>query len=184
MNGTTTNHPTGWSIALGILLILCGLFAIAIPFIAGIAASVVFGWLILFGGVMHLVYAWSERGAGAVIWQILIGLAYLAAAFWLLTRPVAGLAALTVVLAFYIAVEGVLELIVFASVRRFRGSYWFLIDGIISLVVAGLIFWQWPFSSVWAIGTLLGISLLFSGMARLTMPVHRRRLILGGGVLP
>jgi hypothetical protein len=68
---------------------LAGLLAIAAPFFAGIAASIFFGWLILFGGVIHLVYAWSERGAGAILWQILIGLVYRAAAFYILTHPFA-----------------------------------------------------------------------------------------------
>src|SRR5579875_3629345 len=122
MDGITATHPTGGSRARGILLIVVGILAIAAPFFAGVAISFLLGWVVLLGGVAHLVYAWSERGAGAMVWQVLIGLAYLIAAFWLLLRPVAGLAALTVVLAFYIAVEGVLELVVFARVRHNRGT--------------------------------------------------------------
>lgn len=177
MNGSAASHPTGWSIFLGIVLILAGLLAILAPFFAGIAASIFFGWLILFGGVAHLVYAWSERGAGAILWQILIGLVYIVAAFYLLEHPVRGVLALTLVLAFYIAVEGVLELLLFARLRRLPGTSWFLIDGIISLLLAGLIFFHWPSSSLWAVGTLVGISLLISGIARFTMPVRRRRLL-------
>ncbi len=51
-------------------------------------------------------------GAGAILWQILIGLVYVIAALYMLVLPVAGVVALTLVLAFYIAVEGVFELIV------------------------------------------------------------------------
>lgn len=171
-------RTTGWSIFLGILLILAGLLAIAVPFVAGIAASILFGWLILIGGVAHLVYAWSERRTGAILWQILIGLVYIAAAFYILTHPVHGVLALTLVLAFYIALEGVFELIVFSRLRHHPGTSWFLIDGIISLLLAGLIFFHWPSSSAWAVGTLVGISLLLSGIARFTMPIHRRRRLL------
>jgi len=180
MNTSVTihKHPTGWSIFLGIVLILAGLLAIAAPFFAGIAASIFFGWLVLFGGVAHLVYAWSERGAGAILWEVLIGLIYLAAAFYMLTRPVSGVVALTFVLAFFIAFEGVFELVVFSRLRRLPGSFWFLIDGIISLLLAGLIFFHWPSSSSWAVGTLVGISLLMSGIARFTLPVRRRKLLL------
>ena len=60
-------------------------------------------WLVLFAGVAHLVYAWSERGAGAIIWQILIGIVYVIAALYMLVLPVAGVVALTLVLTFYIA---------------------------------------------------------------------------------
>jgi uncharacterized membrane protein HdeD (DUF308 family) len=151
------------------LLVLAGLLAIVVPFFAGVAASVFFGWLVLFGGVAHLVYAWSERGAGAILWQVLIGIVYVIAGLYMLVLPVAGVVALTLVLGFYIAVEGVFELVIFSLLRRLRGAVWFLIDGLVSLLLAGLIFFGWPSSSLWAVGTLVGISLLFSGIARLTL---------------
>jgi uncharacterized membrane protein HdeD (DUF308 family) len=171
---TTYTRARGWSIVLGALLLLAGLFAIVVPFFAGIAASVFFGWLVLFAGVVHLVYARSERGAGAILWQILIGVVYVIAALYMLVLPVAGVVALTLVLAFYIAVEGLFELVVFSLLRRLRGVVWFLIDGLVSLLLAGLIFFHWPSSSLWAIGTLVGISLLFSGIARLTLSMAQR----------
>jgi uncharacterized membrane protein HdeD (DUF308 family) len=170
-------HPTGWSILLGVLLIVFGLLAIAAPFFAGIAASIFFGWLVLFGGVAHLVYAWSERGAGAIIWQILIGLAYLIAGIYMLLIPIGGLLTITLVLACYIAFEGVFELAAYFKVRALPGAVWLLIDGVISLLLAGLIFFHFPSSSLWAVGTLVGVSMVMSGIARLTLPMGRRRLV-------
>ena len=177
MNTLAINtHSKGWSIFVGALLLLAGLLAIAAPFFAGIAASVFFGWLILFAGVAHLVYAWSERGGGAILWQMLIGLVYVIAALYMLVLPIAGVVAFTLVLAFYIALEGAFELIVFSFLRRLRGAVWFLIDGLVSLLLAGLIFFHWPSSSLWAVGTLVGISLLFSGIARMTLPIGRHQI--------
>ena len=98
---TTYTRSGVWSIFVAVLLLLAGLMAIALPFFAGIAASVFFGWLLMIAGIAHLVYAWSERGAGAVLWQILIGIAYLIAALYMLVLPVAGVVTLTLVLAFY-----------------------------------------------------------------------------------
>jgi uncharacterized membrane protein HdeD (DUF308 family) len=170
----SSTHSRGWSIFLGILLLIAGVLSIAVPFFAGIAASVFFGWLVLFAGVAHLVYAWSERGAGAVIWQVLIGIVYIIAAVYMLVLPVAGVVALTLVLTFYIALEGIFELTAFAFLRRLPGSVWFLVDGVISLLLAGLIFFHWPSSSFWAVGTLVGVSLLFSGIARLSLPMRAR----------
>src|SRR6202022_4986043 len=85
---TTDTSAPGWSIFLGVLLLVAGFLAIIAPFFAGIAASVFFGWLVLFAGVAHLVYAWSERGAGSVIWQILVGNVYLIAGIYMLLLPV------------------------------------------------------------------------------------------------
>lgn len=64
---------------------------------------------ILLAGVAHLAYAWSERGAGAVLWQVLIGIVYVIAALYMLVLPVAGVLALTLVLTFYIALEGIFD---------------------------------------------------------------------------
>jgi uncharacterized membrane protein HdeD (DUF308 family) len=153
---------------------MAGFIAIALPPVAGIAASLFFGWLVLIAGAAHLVYAWSERRAGAVIWQVLIGAAYLVAALYMLVFPVAGMLTLTLVLAFYILTSGIFELAVFARLRRLRGAVWFLVDGLVSLLLAGLIFFHWPWSSLWFIGTLVGISLLLSGTARITVPLSVR----------
>ena len=172
MNQSASSSSRTWSILLGVVLLIAGFLSIAAPWFAGIAASVFFGWLILFAGIAHLVYAWSERGAVAVLWQVLIGIVYVVAALWMMLRPVAGVVALTLVLAVYIAIEGVFELAMFAVVRRRRRAVWFLVDGIISLLLAGLIFFHWPASSLWAVGTLVGVSLLFSGFARLTLPMR------------
>jgi uncharacterized membrane protein HdeD (DUF308 family) len=66
----------------------------------------------------------------------------------------------------------VFELVVFSLLRRLPGSAWFLVDGVVSLLVASLILFHWPSSSLWVVGTLVGVSMLFSGIARITLPVH------------
>ena len=173
----TSTNSTGWSIALGILLILFGVLFIAAPLFGGVAASLFFGWLILLGAIAHFTYAWVQRGVGGALWQTLIACVYLFAAIWIFWHPIGGVIALTLILAAYIAAEGVLELILFATMRALPGKTWFLLDGIVSLVLAGLIGYGWPSSSFWAIGTLVGISFLMSGIARLTMPVYHRRVV-------
>jgi uncharacterized membrane protein HdeD (DUF308 family) len=170
----TLDKGPAWSVLFGVLLLLAGLLAIAAPFFAAIAASIFFGWLLVLGAVAHLTYAWVERGAGAILWQVLIGLVYLIAATSLLLWPVSGVLTLTLILAVYIAMEGVFELALYFGLRARPGSSWLLIDGIISLLLAGLIFFHWPSSSLWALGLLVGISLIFSGMARLILPARRR----------
>jgi uncharacterized membrane protein HdeD (DUF308 family) len=170
-HAVTFDRSRGWSVGLGILLLLAGFLAIMVPFFAAVAASILFGWLVLLGAVAHLTYAWYHRHTSAIVWQVLIGLVYLVAAISLLAWPVSGVFTLTLVLASYIAVEGIFELALYFRLNRIPGSTWFLIDGIVSILLAGLIFAHWPSSSLWALGTLVGISLIFSGIARLTSPV-------------
>lgn len=122
---TNSTRFSSWSIFLGVLLVLTGLASITLPFFAGIAASVFFGWPLMVGGIAHLVYAWSERRAGAVLWQILIGIAYLVTSIYMLVLPVAGVVTLTLVLSFYILLEGIFELVVYVHLRSLHGAVWF-----------------------------------------------------------
>ncbi len=168
----------GWNPVLGVLLVLIGLVAIIVPFFAGIAVGLFFGWLILLAGAAHLVYAWSERGTAHVLWQVLIGVAYLAAALYIILHPLGGLIALSLVMASYIMLEGIIELALFALLRGLPGSLFLLSDGIISFLLAGLIFFHWPSSSFWALGTFVGISMVMSGLARLRLYVGRRNSLL------
>lgn len=175
--GAIAQESVGWSIALSVLMILTGVLAIMIPPVAGIAVLVVVAWLLMFSGAAHLVFAWHTRTAGGMVWELLLGILYILVGVYALLNPVAGLASLTLVLAIYLFMEAVLELILSFRLRPLAGSNWLLIDGIITLILAVLIWRSWPSSSEWVIGTLVGISMLFSGAARLSLSLAARRAV-------
>src|SRR5262245_35742060 len=66
------HRVTGWSIALSVLMIIAGILAIASPYVAGFAVTALVGWLLLFSGALHFVYAFRGGGVTAVIWEILL----------------------------------------------------------------------------------------------------------------
>jgi uncharacterized membrane protein HdeD (DUF308 family) len=167
----------GWSIALSVLMIIAGFLAIFLPPAAGIAVTILVGWLLVFSGGAHLVYAWHTRGTGAILWEILLGVLYIGIGAYVLMNPVAGLASLTLGLALYLVFEGVLELVLSFRLRPMPRSGWLLVDGIVTLILAFLIWRSWPSSSAWAIGMLIGISMLFSGTARLMLSIAARRSV-------
>jgi uncharacterized membrane protein HdeD (DUF308 family) len=171
------HSATTWSIVLSMLMIATGVLAVFLPQIAGVAITVVVGWLLLFSGIMHLVYAWRAGSAGAVVWEILIGLVYGAIGLYILARPDVGLASVTLALAMYLFFEAILEFALWARVRPADGSGWLLFDGILTLVLAVMVLASWPSSSAWVLGTLVGISMLFSGMSRLMLSLAVRRLV-------
>jgi len=86
------------SMVLSVLMITTGLMAIGVPMIAGVAITALIAWLLIFSGLLHLVFAWRGGRAGAVVWEILLGIVYGAIGFYLLANPVAGLASLTLAL--------------------------------------------------------------------------------------
>ena len=170
-------ESAGWTIAFGVLLIILGLFALMVPFIAGVAIAVMLGWLLIIGGIAHFVVAWHIRGAGAAVWEVLIGLAYIVMGVYLLVYPVTGLVALTAVLGSYLLIKGIFEIVLWFRMRHVRGSGWVLFDAIVSLLLAALIWAHLPNSATWVIGTLVGFGILFSGISRVVLGIHARRFI-------
>jgi len=164
-----------WSIVWGVVLIICGMLAVGAPFVAAIAVNIAIAWLIAFAGVVHLVLAFRAHGAGSLIWKLLVGLAYLAFGVYLIAHPVLGVASLTLVLASLFLVEGILDVVLFFKVRAMQGSGWFLLDGIVTLLLGLLIYAHWPSSSAWAIGTLVGVSMIVSGVARVMLSLTVRK---------
>ena len=184
MTTSMTNAITGdihkattGSIVLSVLMIGAGVLAIFSPALAGVAVTVFFGWLLIFSGILHLAYAWQADRPGAVVWEILLGILYGGIGFYLLRQPGAGLASLTLALVFYLVLEGVLEFVLSFQLRPLPGSGWLLFDGIVTLALAAMIASAWPISSVWAIGTLVGVSMFFSGITRLVLSVAVRRIV-------
>ncbi|MGC2529382.1 MAG: DUF308 domain-containing protein [Candidatus Acidiferrum sp.] len=174
--GTVFKKASGWFIGLAIVFILLGMMAIIEPGVAGLAITILVGWLLIFGGVAHLFAAFAGGGAGRVIWQVLIGFVYLLGGVYFLTHPLLALGTLTLLLAAIILVEGIFEVIAYFRMRGEGGSGWLLVNALITLLLGGLIWFHWPSSSVWAIGILVGVNLLMTGMSRLMFGLAARHL--------
>jgi uncharacterized membrane protein HdeD (DUF308 family) len=163
------------SILWGVLLVVFGLAAVALPFIAAVAVNGLIAWLIILAGAVHLILGFRAHGAGSVIWKLLVGLAYLVFGVYLFTHPVLGVASLTLVLASLFLLEGVLDFVLFFHLRTLPGSSMFLIDGIITLLLGVMIYAQWPSSAAWAIGVLVGVSMITSGITRIMLSLAVRK---------
>ena len=175
---TVFKRATGWGIAFSILLIVLGVLAIALPLMAAIAITSVVAWLMIFGGITHLSVAFSSRGA-SFFWELLVSLAYIFAGGYMAFHPLIGAVTLTLLLTWFFLIEGVLEIAAFFQMRRHGGSGWMLVDGIITLALAGLIWAHWPSSSLWAIGTIVGISMVVSGWKWLMIALISRKALSG-----
>jgi len=175
--GTIAKETIGWAIGVSALMIIAGILAIAVPPAAGLAVNIVVAWLLVFSGAGHLMFAWHTRSAGGFLWELLLAILYIGVGAYLLIHPAAGLQTLTLALAIYLFAEGVLELILSRLLRILPGSTWLLLDGIITLILAILIWRSWPSNTEWVIGTLVGISMLFSGITRLFLCLAARQVV-------
>ncbi len=171
-----------WLIVVALLFIALGTIAIVEPMVAGLAVAILAGWLLIVGGVAHAIAVFSGGGIGRVVWQIVLAILYLWGGWYLLTHPLLGLGTLTLVLAGILLAEAVLETIAYFQTRAELGAGWRLVNAVITLVLGGMIWLNWPSSSVWAIGTIVGVNLLTTGLTRLMLGFAARRVAsqLGG----
>ena len=168
---------SGWLIVAAILFIVLGAFAIIEPAVAGLGVALLVGWLLIFGGISHFVSAFEGGGAKRVLFQILAGVVFVIGGYYLVTHPLLALGSLTLLLAAVILAAGVCEIITYFRLKNEQASGWMLFNGIVALILGALIWLHWPSSSVWAIGTLVGVNLLLTGITRLMVGLTGRRLI-------
>jgi uncharacterized membrane protein HdeD (DUF308 family) len=173
----TAKRFTGWYIVAAILFIILGAYAIIEPQVAGLGVALLVGWLLVFGGIAHLIGAFQGGGAKRVIWQILSGVVFLIGGLYFLNNPSMTLNTLTLFLASLIIVAGIFEIVAYFRLEGALASGWMLFNGIVALLLGGLIWFHWPSSSVWAIGTLVGVNLLLTGVTRLMLGITGRNVI-------
>ena len=152
-----------WFATLGGVLVVLGIAAIAFPYVTTIAAKVLLGYLILIGGVAHVIHAVMAKDWRGFLVNLLIGVLYVVAGAWLAFFPLTGVLVLTVFLAAVLVAEGILQIALGYRVRPEDGWMWIALSGVASIIVGALIWAELPSSAVWAIGLLVGIGLLCSG---------------------
>ncbi len=172
----TNTLGSGKSIIWTIILIIFGFLAIALPFATSWGVVVVIAWLIIFSGGFQFIHAFQSHGVGHIVWKVLVAILYLIVGIYFLLHPLIGVAAFTFALAVFFVVEGIFDLVAYFQNRQATGSGWILFDGIVTLILGILVWRQWPSSSLWVIGTLVGISMIMTGTTRLMMSLAARRL--------
>ena len=163
----------------GIVLVLLGAAAIIVPVVATLAFTLVIGWLFLISGIVGLVTTFWMRGVPGFWWALLSAIIAIAAGVVLLLWPISGTLSLTLVLIAFFIVEGVATLMYAIDHRaQLSGRWgWMLASGIVDLILAGIIFAGLPETATWALGLLVGISLLFGGTAMIGMALAARSAV-------
>ncbi|WP_193197294.1 HdeD family acid-resistance protein [Nostoc sp. MG11] len=165
------------SLVTGIILIIFGIIAIAIPTISTIFAETWFAVILISSGFAKLVYATQTRDRGGFFWKLLLSGLYIATGVMLFVYPKTGILTLTLLLGSFLLTEGVFELILAFRLRPQQNWTWVLGDGIITLILGAMIWFQWPFNAPWILGTLVGVSVLFTGVSRVMLSLNTRSFL-------
>jgi uncharacterized membrane protein HdeD (DUF308 family) len=163
--GTALPPPPTWTrVLLGLVLILAGVVVLGDVVAATIISAILIGIMAIIAGGFEIVHAFWTKGWGGFVWQILLGVLYLAFGFVLVSRPVSGAVALTYVFGLLLCVSGVVR--IFLGLRYRSDVRWImLVSGALGLVAGLIILAQWPISGLWVLGLLLGIDLICHGIA-------------------
>lgn len=167
MAGVAGKSP--WLTIEGVLLILLGIAALVMPLMAGLAATLVFAWILILTGMIGLISAFAGRAHAHLGWSLASAIVALAIGVILLFYPLAGAVALTLIIGAYLLLDGVV-LIGLALDHRRRGIRpwgWLLASGLIDVLLAAFILFMSAIGSAVLIGVMVGLSLIFAGIALL-----------------
>lgn len=156
----------------GGLSLLGGILALANPFAASLTATVLAGWSFIAVGTLMLIAANHPLGFHLAVF--LLGLLVLALGVHLVFDPLRGVVSLTAAVGSLLLVAGILR--ISAALRLygyFRGTL--LVSGLLSFVLAVLIFADFPQSANVILGQFLAIELLSNGISLIALGMARSR---------
>jgi len=157
----------GWFIALAIAMMILGVFAILAPYVATFAVEQMAGIAFAAGGIILAIHAFKWRISERFFFSFILGLLYFAFGIYLLAYPLPGALALTMAFAVFYLVVGVFKVVNALRYRRSSIWGWMLISGLVSILLSVIIWAGMPLTVLWAVGLIVGIDLVFSGLALL-----------------
>ena len=150
---------------LGIVLIALGVAAVLTPAVAGSVVVMVIGFILLLAGIVPIVRGLKAESSMEKAMGLILGIITALAGIAVIGHPLFGLAFLTLLLVIYFVAEGVWKIVVSFRYKPATGWKWLLASGLLSLILGLLIWNQWPVSGMWAVGALVGVNLLGTGLA-------------------
>jgi len=154
---------------LGILCIILGIFAMLAPGLTGFYVLLLLGSLLLIAGIIQVIWAFKTEATGKKYVSMIIGLLTLICGILLLANPLFASGLLTIFLALYFIIDGIIEIVASIQRKPVEGWGWLMFGGIVSLLLGLLIWRQFPLAGVWAMGVLIGIKLFFIGLIMITV---------------
>jgi uncharacterized membrane protein HdeD (DUF308 family) len=154
----------GWFLGMGILFIILGVMFMLLPVIASVAAETLFGLMLLVLGIAEIVLSFMAKKWTGFLFVLLSGLLFFIVGVYLLTNPLGGMITLTLLIGILLFVQGFIRIINSLRSKPTGHGEWMLFNGLISMLLGLLIILAWPMDSIWIVGLLFGIDLLFGGI--------------------
>lgn len=169
-----------WVIQLivGVLAVIAGFIALANPFAASMAVEQIAAWSFIIIGLVQAFACFREEGWGGRIWTLLIAIITFLLGIQLLLNPLAGMVSLTIMVGVMFLISGVFKIIVGLRINMNMLKWMVVIGGVVSLVLAFMVFTNLPKSAAVTLGIMLAVELLSTGASFIGLALSRER----GGV--
>lgn len=164
----------GWFLALGVALVVVGALAICLPAVATELTIFALGWLLIVGGIIQAIHAFTAGKWGGTVWELLTAILYGVVGILLLANPAVSIFALTIFLVAFLLIEGFFQIITAFQVRNNSSWGWVLFSGVVAIILAGMIWFNMPGDAIWVIGLLIGVNIVFSGWGMIMVALAAR----------
>ena len=161
----------------GVIALILGIFAMMYPQNTGSMIAKLLGIILIVGGCIRFIFAIWSFSFGSMIWRYALAVIMFLVGYWIYSHPDIGLEALTILLAIYFLLDGFNQIAYYRSIKRFGAGPFLLIDGLISIVIAVLIFAKWPESSNYVLGIFIGLKLAMDGLSILLTGWGAKKLL-------
>jgi len=161
-------------LAEGVFFIFLGLCAMLVPQFFTVAIVVFLGWILLFGGIVHVSRAFVFDNMPGFGWWMFMGILQIIVGYLFITKPVAGALTLTMLMTVFFALEGIAKISLALMMRPLANWGFILFSGITALVFALIIWISWSESAHWLLGLFLGINMIFLGWSLVKISLHHK----------
>jgi uncharacterized membrane protein HdeD (DUF308 family) len=174
--GIETLHAKwGWIVALGVVYLVTGFIALGSVLMATVASVFIVGIMMLIAGAAEVINAFQVKTWGKFLFWALLGVLYIVAGFATFENPLLAAAILTLLLACALIASGIMRIILGFSMKQGMPWIWVVLSGVVTLLLGLVILAHWPVSSLYILGLLLGIDLVFAGASWIGMGLSLRK---------
>ena len=159
---------------IGIVSVVGGILALMNPFAASITVELFIGYMLIVIGTLIILSAFQDRGWGVRIWALLLGVLVAVVGINLVTNPLQGVLALTLVVAVLLGLLGIIRLVIAFNPLAASACWPLVFSGVLSLALAAMIFANYPYSSAVVLGLFLAVDLISNGVSLIVLGLARR----------
>lgn len=178
--GTPRTTPKSAGVILiieGVVLALLGVGALFLPVLASLAVAILVGWILVASGIMGIVSAFTTRPHVHFWWSLFSGVIAIIAGAIALMFPPAAVVGLTIVIAVWLAIDGVNSFMAAGHARKAHGgaAFWLVAAGVIDWILAAVLVFLPALGEAVALGVIVGVDLMLGGFALIGMGAHLRK---------